>query len=93
MGPEPPPAPAPAQGAARSSAHGDMSSAALFWGEGDDIDVNNPDMAALLALQEECTPEERAESFKARAALARAGAHGASPPALRVRAQRWRQSV
>ena len=64
MGPEPPPVAAAKEAAPR--AHGDLSSNALFWGDGDDIDPDNPDMAALLALQEECTPEERAEAFKAR---------------------------
>ena len=82
MGPEPPPAAEPA-----APARGDMSSSALFWGEGDDIDPDNPDMAALLALQEECTPEERAEAFKARATRAIAGARGARAPARPLRAQ------
>ena len=39
---------------------------ALFWEEGQEVDPDNPDMAALLALQEELTPAERAEAFKAR---------------------------
>ena len=68
MGPEPPPAPDAAEPApAPMSAGGPLDSSALFWGDGDNIDPDNPDMAALLALQEECTPEERAEAFKARA--------------------------
>ena len=87
MGPEPPPAaPAASAGSAAPRAQGDLSSNALFWGEGDDIDPDNPDFAALMALQEECTPEERAEAFKARTLVALAGAHGASRPVRRLRA-------
>ena len=87
LGPEPPPpAPAASAGAAAPRTHGDLSSNALFWGEGDDIDPDNPDFAALMALQEECTPEERAEAYKARTLVALAGARGASPPVLRLRA-------
>jgi hypothetical protein len=77
LGPEPPPAelpppaapqaarPADAEGAAEAKGMADM---ALFWGDGDEVDPNSADMAALLALQEECTPEERAEAYKARVA-------------------------
>lgn len=36
---------------------------ALFWDELPD-DPNNPDVAAIKAIIEESTPEERAESFK-----------------------------
>ena len=61
-GPEPPPAaPPPAEASQSSGGVG-----ALFWGEGDEIDPDDPDMAALLALQEETPPEERAEALKDR---------------------------
>ena len=66
MGPEPPPAASTAPAAGREPS-GSSKPSALFWGEGDDIDPDDPDMAALLALQEECTPQERAETYKARA--------------------------
>jgi hypothetical protein len=48
-----------------------MADMALFWGEGDEVDPDSADMAALMALQEECTPEERAEAYKARDVLLR----------------------
>ena len=38
----------------------------MFWAEGEVVDPDDPDMAALLALQEELTAEERAEAFKER---------------------------
>lgn len=43
-----------------------VAGSALFWGEGDAIDPDNPDMAALLALQDEVPAAERAEAYKAR---------------------------
>jgi len=61
LGPEPPPPPPPA--AVKTER---PLGSALFWGEGDAIDPDDPDMAALLALQEETPPEERAEAFKDR---------------------------
>jgi hypothetical protein len=41
-------------------------SGALFWDEGQEVDPDDPDLAALLALQEEVPAPERAEAFKAR---------------------------
>ena len=38
----------------------------LFWDDSSVVDPDHPDMAALLALKEEETPEERAEAKKAR---------------------------
>jgi hypothetical protein len=37
---------------------------ALFWDTLPQDASNNPDFLALEALKEECTPEERAETFK-----------------------------
>ena len=58
-GPIPPPPPPVADKLADSGPTG-----ALFWDNDDIIDPENPDMAALLALQEETPPEERAAAFK-----------------------------
>ena len=61
-GPEPPPP--PVVEAARVPQESKLG--ALFWDQDDEIDPDDPDMAALLALQEETPPEERAEAFKVR---------------------------
>ena len=67
LGPEPPPAPPPPEAPAAPPPSVKPVGSALVWGEGDEVDPDSADMAALLALQEECTPEERAEAFKVRA--------------------------
>jgi len=43
-----------------------VAGSALFWDEGAAVDPDDPDMAALLALQDEVPAAERAEAFKAR---------------------------
>ena len=60
IGPIPPPPPVAEDHADRGP------TGALFWGQDEVIDPDDPDMAALLALQEETPPEERAEAFKDR---------------------------
>ena len=59
-GPIPPPPPPPVADKLPDSG----PTGALFWDKDDIIDPDNPDMAALLALQEETPPEERAAAFK-----------------------------
>ena len=43
---------------------GDEQLPALFWDTMPDDPESHPDFAALQALEEESTPEERAENFK-----------------------------
>jgi hypothetical protein len=58
-GPIPPPPPPVGDALGASGPSG-----ALFWDADEVIDPDDPDMAALLALQEETPPEERAAAFK-----------------------------
>jgi hypothetical protein len=56
---------------------------ALFWDEMPERPEDHPDYAGLQALADECTPEERAETFKARPAGRRGRGVG----------RRWRRVV
>jgi hypothetical protein len=49
---------------------------ALFWDSMPEGAQQHPDMMALEALKEECTPEERAETFKVRPSRGSAEQHG-----------------
>jgi len=44
---------------------------ALFWDEMPEDPDQHPDYMALQAIADECTPEERAESFKVRGRCSR----------------------
>lgn len=39
---------------------------ALMWDESTEIDPDNPDYAAMMALKEDLTPDEQAEALKVR---------------------------
>ena len=69
FGPEPPPAQDSASAhepvaPPKAKSKPDPNESCLLWGDDVELDPEHPEMAALLALQEECTPSERAEALK-----------------------------
>jgi hypothetical protein len=68
-----------------------MELPAIFWDSMPENAEEHPDFAAFKAIEDECTPEERAGSMKVPMALLHLLLHAGAPPhpASRCRAAAW----